>query len=85
MTPHTFILKAHIKSFMSRVGINPVAVADNRISPVIQELHMPAPHEFLGFYAFSFLLRQFLDFRGINLQFRLGIDLPYVVVKRKGH
>ena len=68
--------------------IDPVTVADNRVPPVIQHLHMLALHEGLRLNA-HFLLAElglsFLNGRGVGLGLRLGIGLAEIIVKRECH
>src|SRR5512143_1029971 len=83
MAVHAGILKTHIYALSGTIYINPVSVTDDRIPPVIQQLHMLRPHKILGLN--TLLDLHLVDDRGVYARFRLCTGLSDIVDERKGH
>src|SRR5208283_892601 len=69
MAMHASILEADVVSLSAETYIHPVAIANCRIPPVVQQLHMLSFHKLLGLNAL--LYRHLLNNRGVDFRFGL--------------
>src|SRR5512139_3189314 len=83
---HAAVLKAHVPPLSVRVAlVSAVVVANDRIPPLVQDLHVFPAHELLGLDALL-LAVQFLvlhDSRRVDLRLGLLVRLAEVAVERE--
>src|SRR5208337_4961743 len=81
MAMHASILEAHVVAFSVEPNINPVAIANYRISPVVQQLHMLGFHILLALNALFH--RHLLNNGSVDFRFRLRNIRSHAMEKRE--
>src|SRR5208282_4640173 len=81
MAMHASILEAHVVLFSVGPYINPFALANYLIPPVVQQLHVLGFHKLPGLNAL--LYSHLLNNRGIDLRFRIRNIRSHAIDKRE--